>query len=95
MQTTPTCDAITWQTDDYIECAVTPTDRVRLEGLLLSVEADLCIPCQRHFAAKEGWLIVDVAEGGEVAFWQGKRFVKKLDRRARPVPAPANPQERG
>jgi hypothetical protein len=32
MQTTPTCDAITWQTDDYIECAVTPTDRVRLEG---------------------------------------------------------------
>jgi hypothetical protein len=92
-----TCEAITWKMEDgeYIECAVTPTDRVRMEGLLLSVEADLCLAHQRHFASEMGWLIVDVASGHKVAFWQGKRILKTMERHGRPIPAPANPQEVG
>lgn len=60
------CAALDWKRvesgKDYVECAVEPTDRVRIEGLLLSAEYDLCRPHQDYFERHEGWKVTRLGD---------------------------------
>lgn len=60
------CDAIEWRKideggKDYVECSdLRDVWRCRLEGLMLSVEVNLCATNRKHFERHSDWATIKV-----------------------------------
>ena len=83
-QTMAICDALTWGNvgceKDYVPCSeIEGISRVRLVGLMLAVEANLCEAHQKYFmSSPAGWgslLRFDAATNQQVYFDGRKRFL--------------------